>query len=187
MVFGKDLYRLWLEMAHIREFIWSYIGLCKKRQVNIEWMKILVLKTYLGNSNQAVSNFYIAFAAGAMATIATQPADVLRCHLQIDHKLGFKNFKSHIGERGVIRNIIIWSFQQWAQKLTHKPLQIQYPVNFAEDSTLLRIFIEANLIIFIRALYLDGLAPRITRRSLVSAINWTIFEEAKKFFNSWKY
>jgi len=89
-----------------------------------------------GNTNQAVSNFYIAFTAGALATIATQPADVLRCHLQIDHKLGFKNFKSHIYERGIIR-----------------------------------------------ALYMDGLAPRITRRSLVSAINWTIFEEAKKFFN----
>lgn len=90
-----------------------------------------------GNSNQAISNFYIALAAGAMATIATQPADVLRCHLQIDHKLGFQNFKSHIDERGLIRT-----------------------------------------------LYLDGLAPRITRRSLVSAINWTIFEEAKKYFNS---
>lgn len=45
-----------------------------------------------------------------MATIATQPADVLRCHLQIDHKLGFKNFKSHISERGVFRNIIINDF-----------------------------------------------------------------------------
>ena len=41
-----------------------------------------------------------------MATVATQPADVLRCHLQIDHKLGFNNFKSHISERGIFRNII---------------------------------------------------------------------------------
>ena len=71
----------------------------------------MVIKSYSGNSNQTVSNFYIAFAAGAMATIATQPADVLRCHLQIDHKLGFKNFKSHISERGVIRNIIIDDFK----------------------------------------------------------------------------
>lgn len=89
-----------------------------------------------GNSNNAISNFNIALAAGAMATILTQPADVFRCHLQIDHRLGFENFKCHIHERGIIR-----------------------------------------------ALYLDGLAPRITRRSMVSAINWTIFEEAKKFFN----
>ena len=85
----------------------------------------------------------------------------------------------------VLSGILLFDhFNNERNKLTHKPLQIQDPANCAEDGTLLRPFIEANLIIFIRALYLDGLAPRITRRSLVSAINWTIFEEAKKFFNS---
>lgn len=87
--------------------------------------------------NVAYHNFIFAFTAGAAATILTQPADVLRCHLQIDHKNGFSNFKSHTQQRNLIR-----------------------------------------------ALFLDGLPPRIIRRSFVSAINWTIFEEAKKYFNT---
>ena len=59
-----------------------------------------------------------------MATVATQPADVLRCHLQIDHKLGFNNFKSHISERGIFRNIIEQLFfrlkpSDWPIRLAH--------------------------------------------------------------------
>lgn len=95
------------------------------------------IQEYTGHSNRPMTNFSIALGSGALATMATQPADVFRCHLQIDHKLGVENFKTHIRERGIFR-----------------------------------------------ALYLDGLGPRITRRSMVSAINWTIFEEAKKYFNS---
>jgi solute carrier family 25 protein 38 len=78
-------------------------------------------------------NFLLGILAGASAVILTQPADVLRCHLQIDQRIGLENFKSHIRERGVLK-----------------------------------------------ALYLDGIGPRITRRTLVSAINWTIFEELKR-------
>mgnify|MGYP003729801957 CR=1 FL=1 len=37
-----------------------------------------------------------ATIAGATATMITQPADVLRCHLQIDQRVGFANFKKHI-------------------------------------------------------------------------------------------
>ena len=33
---------------------------------------------------------------------------------------------------------------------------------------------------------LDGLAPRITRRSLVSAINWSVFEAAKNYYQNAK-
>ena len=76
-------------------------------------------------------------SAGALATFLTQPTDVLRCHLQIDHQRGFSNFRAHISERGIFR-----------------------------------------------ALYIDGLPPRITRRSLVSAINWSVFEAAKNYYNS---
>ena len=78
-------------------------------------------------------NFLLGILAGASAVILTQPADVLRCHLQIDQRIGLQNFKSHIRERGILK-----------------------------------------------ALYLDGIGPRITRRTLVSAINWTIFEELKR-------
>ena len=35
---------------------------------------------------------------------------------------------------------------------------------------------------YLKALFLDGLGPRITRRTFVSAVNWTIFEEMKKHF-----
>ncbi|CBY18075.1 unnamed protein product [Oikopleura dioica] len=84
-------------------------------------------------SERASVNFLLGILAGASAVILTQPADVLRCHLQIDQRIGLENFKSHIRERGILR-----------------------------------------------ALYLDGIGPRITRRTLVSAINWTIFEELKK-------
>jgi len=86
-----------------------------------------------------VTNFTCALTAGAAATILTQPADVLRCHLQIDHRTGFDNFRAHLAERGALR-----------------------------------------------ALYLDGLAPRITRRSLVSAINWSVFEAARNYYHSQK-
>jgi len=84
-------------------------------------------------SERASVNFMLGILAGASAVILTQPADVLRCHLQIDQRIGLENFKSHIRERGVLK-----------------------------------------------ALYLDGIGPRITRRTLVSAINWTIFEELKR-------
>lgn len=85
------------------------------------------------NATTARENFLCATAAGATATLLTQPADVLRCHLQIDQRKGFANFKKHLLDRGKLR-----------------------------------------------ALFLDGLAPRLTRRTMVSAINWTIFEEIRK-------
>ena len=53
-----------------------------------------------------MTNFSIALGSGALATIATQPLDVFRCHLQIDHKLGVENFKTHIRERGIFRQLL---------------------------------------------------------------------------------
>ena len=61
-------------------------------------------KCFYLDFNVAYHNFIFAFTAGAAATILTQPADVLRCHLQIDHKNGFSNFKSHTQQRNLIRN-----------------------------------------------------------------------------------
>merc|ERR1712136_355398 len=43
-------------------------------------------------NNSTIKNFACATTAGATATVLTQPADVLRCHLQIDMKPGFSYF-----------------------------------------------------------------------------------------------
>ena len=51
-------------------------------------------------NNSAIKNFACATTAGATATILTQPADVLRCHLQIDMKPGFSYLK--------LKHIVNW-------------------------------------------------------------------------------
>lgn len=48
-----------------------------------------------------------ALSAGAAATFLTQPTDVFRCHLQIDHKEGLSNFRAHLAERGTLRALFL--------------------------------------------------------------------------------
>ena len=113
-------------------------------------------------NNSTIKNFACATTAGATATILTQPADVLRCHLQIDMKPGFSNLK--------LKHIFNWLKSWFHVSESEFKIGLQ---NFRQH-----IFDRG----YLKALFLDGLGPRITRRTFVSAVNWTIFEEMKKHF-----
>ena len=129
-VSGEGCFPRFCETDHIQRFTFCFINRCRIHlALNGQGTRS---KIFLFNFYYSV-NFLLGILAGASAVILTQPADVLRCHLQIDQRIGLENFKSHIRERGILK-----------------------------------------------ALYLDGIGPRITRRTLVSAINWTIFEELKR-------
>lgn len=89
----------------------------------------------------AVRNFGAATAAGALATMLTQPADVIRTRLQI----------------GAVPGVGVWQ--------TGTIL-----VNGLRD-----LARREGL----NALFVGGVA-RIAKRSLSTAVTWTLFEEAMK-------
>ena len=75
--------------------------------------KIISSKVQFLGANQNYgfgANFMCALSAGAAATFLTQPTDVFRCHLQIDHKEGLSNFRAHLIERGTLRALFLGIF-----------------------------------------------------------------------------
>ena len=91
--------------------------------------------------SSAVRNFASATTAGALATMLTQPADVIRTRLQI----------------GAVPGVGVWQTGT-----------ILY--NGLRDLAVKEGF---------QALFIGGVA-RIAKRSLSTAVTWTLFEEAMK-------
>lgn len=124
----------------------------------------------------ASRNFVAGFTAGGVATLITQPADLIRTRLQLNVR---SQHAPHRAERAPCQHT-------YHRAMLHCELVVQFAPGVGVWGTgqlLVNSIRHIAKTEGVAALFV-GSTARILKRSLSTAVTWTLFEEAMRRLNS---